>query len=187
MKTAVIMIEDSTVEESDRIFLHLQNRTTQVCLNYPLLGGVSDTRKTQRLLFSKHIMETTQCAVLRSTSENTSIFFWNLRAIKQFLRDWAEISTPPSMSVNELEKYIAITNFMMLVKTSSVLQKKQNIILFATQWWDNEPVTILSTVVSADPKAALKRFDRASQKYRSIEAPAWISVLKQTYRLRRRN
>ena len=56
------------------------------------------------------------------------------------------------------------------------VQKQQNINLFATQWWDNKPVTLLSTFVSASPEGNVKRYDRANQKYLNITSPACIAV-----------
>ena len=56
------------------------------------------------------------------------------------------------------------------------VQKQQNITLFATQWWDNKPVTLLSTFISGSPEGSVKRYDRANQKYLNIASPACIAV-----------
>ncbi len=54
--------------------------------------------------------------------------------------------------------------------------KIQGVDLFATQWLDNKPVTLLSTFVASTPEIAVSRFDRQSKDFNSVPAPQCIAV-----------
>ena len=48
--------------------------------------------------------------------------------------------------------------------------------LYATQWYDNKPVTFLSTFIASEPEIAMKRFDRKTKTYIEVPAPAVLDV-----------
>ena len=54
--------------------------------------------------------------------------------------------------------------------------KIQDVQLFATQWFDNKPVTVLSTFCAGEPEVSLRRYDRVSKTHVAVQAPQSISV-----------
>ena len=54
--------------------------------------------------------------------------------------------------------------------------KIQEIQLFATQRFDNKPVTVLSTFCAGEPEITLRRYDRVSKTHLAAQAPQSISL-----------
>ena len=52
----------------------------------------------------------------------------------------------------------------------------QGVTLYATQWFDNKPVTLLIPFCAANPETEVQRFDRRTRSYVAVPAPDCITV-----------
>ena len=52
----------------------------------------------------------------------------------------------------------------------------QGVTLYANQWFDNKPVTLLSSFCAANPETEVQRFDRRTRSYMAVPAPDCITV-----------
>ena len=82
-----------------------------------------------------------------------------------------DVNTSFSVRRKELEIYIGITQYMTLVITGSIFEYVN---FYATQWFDNKPVTILSSCCGSEPEGSVQRFHKNKNYFVTIVAPQCI-------------